>query len=117
MTIAILIIQALILLVCFQLLEKIQNIQTTNSNHLDQQIATEKLQGFKHGSIHTWSLINISLFKMWTDSEILDFDSLYGKLSQTIQDLSINPKKLEEWETKYKSHVEERKNDGNVDDF
>lgn len=37
---------------------------------------------YKDGVMDTWLFVNLSLFKMWKDSDLLDFEALHCKLKE-----------------------------------
>lgn len=63
---------------------------------------------FKDGVQHSWAAINISLYKMWNQLDILDFDNLQEKLQITINELTTNPVLMEEWNKKFTEYLKER---------
>jgi hypothetical protein len=109
---ALLIIQALILFVCIRLLELSYSNKNQN-NPSEQQISLGKVEGFKTGSLQTWNIINVSLFKMWNEMDILDYDSLLIKLKENVQALYTQPGQFEEWSKKYNSYLTEHQHDNN----
>jgi len=106
---AILILQCLIIIILFALYgQNSTYLQKTFSNNNN----TKELEIFRSGLKQTWMYVNVSLFKMWNELDILDYDSLQSKLQQTLDDLSQNPKKMEEWSQKFNEYMKNQENLG-----
>jgi len=105
MNIAILIIQAVTLLSIMALIEKVSNINWKHAQQ-PQPNSHHEIQNFKNGGVHTWVMVNVALFKMYNDLEILDYDSLQNRLVQTLEELSANGELLSEWNVKFNEYVQ-----------
>ena len=106
MMIAILIIQCLILLIMFAIygVVKEKNLKKPFNNNNIEGEKNEEI--FRSGLQQTWVYVNISLYKMYRELDILDFDSIQNKLQQTLDDLVKSPEKMEKWAKKYNEYVE-----------
>lgn len=80
---------------------KTENLQTGQGNQRELEIYRQGLQ-------QSWMHVNISLYKMWTEMEILDFDSLQSKLQQTLETLASNPNEMNKWAEKFKEYMMEQ---------
>jgi len=67
-----------------------------------------ELNIFKEGLQRTWTIVSISLYKMWSELDILDFDSLQEKLQSTLNDLTSDQKLLAEWSKKFNEYMVEK---------
>jgi len=106
MLIAIIIIQCTMLLVLFGIygnISKKQEYKESTSN-------IDSLERYNAGVQQSWIAINISLFKMYNDMDILDYDSLQVKLKNTVEQLCKDPDQMKEWNTKYFEHINETSN-------
>jgi len=63
---------------------------------------------FRQGLQQGWTHVNIALYKMYTELEILDFDSLQSKLQQTIDALATNSEELNKWSVKFREYLKEQ---------
>jgi hypothetical protein len=68
---------------------------------------------FKHGINHGFSLVQIVLYKMWKESEILDFDNMNDTVKNNILEITQDKTKLMKWNEEYMSYIKskERKDD------
>ena len=89
MLLAILIIQCLIILLLFFHVNK--NIILPNK--------TEDLKQTQHNYSQVLGLMSISLYKMYVEMDILDYDELATKLFETISLLNSNKELLAKWQT------------------
>lgn len=112
MEIGIVILLAIILLINLGMFNHI--LTSDNRQHIiiqnQDNDKKELIHEFQIGSKHTWALVNIALYKMYTELEILDYDSLQIKLAKTIDDLSTNQTKLSEWRNKLDEYVQDQQN-------
>ena len=80
-------------------------VQKKQSVHNPDQ---RELTIFKEGLQRTWTIVSISLYKMWTDLDILDFESLQEKLQKTLNELTSDQSKLEEWSRKLNEYMKDK---------
>lgn len=102
MLISILILQCFIMLLIFMLfgtLSAYKNI-TPNSNN--------DLEIYKRGLQQNWILVNICLYKMWNEMEIIDFESLHKKLQEHLEFFSQNPQELEKWQMDLQKYLQNK---------
>ncbi|MFW6173248.1 MAG: hypothetical protein ACOC5T_05835 [Elusimicrobiota bacterium] len=109
MILAILILQCVMILFLF-----IIGLEIVRKNYLqdNQKDLPNNLEDFKKGSNETWIAVVISLYKMWNDLDILDFDSLQGKLHETISNLTKDPREFEKWSHKFNNYMKDKYEDG-----
>ena len=100
---ALIMIQCLIVLLLFLIYDRVNKNNKEQPSHPHQE-----LDVFRQGARQNWITVNVCLYKMWTELEILDYDSLQGKLQETIQELTDNPQKLEEWGKKFNKYIKEQ---------
>jgi len=107
---AMLIILCLSILLLFAIYDKVckreepikpESLQTGQGTARDLDV-------FRQGLQHGWMHVNVSLYKMYTELEILDFDSLQSKLQQTLEGLATNPEELNKWSLKFKEYLKEQ---------
>ena len=80
-----------------------------NKNHnKNEEPPQRELTIFKEGLQRTWTIVSISLYKMWNDLDILDFDSLQEKLQKTLNELTSDQTKLEEWSHKLNEYMKDK---------
>lgn len=60
---------------------------------------------FRSGLQQTWTYVNVSLYKMYRELDILDFDSIQNKLQQTLDELVKSPEEMEKWAKKFNDYV------------
>jgi len=109
---AILIIQCLLLI--FMLVIGIEVAKKSEKKDAPPgSIPKEMLTTFKEASQQTWMAITISLYKMWQELDILDFDSLQSQLQKTLNELTANPQDFEEWSQKFNEYMKEKHNGPN----
>jgi len=111
MWITLLILQCLIILLIFAVYDKVSqrsNEEVPNSEKLMfGQANTRDMEIFRQGLQQSWMHVNISLFKMWKDLDILDYESIQTKLQQTLEALTKNPTEMNEWAEKFKVYLKE----------
>lgn len=106
MMIGIFIVQCLILLILFILYGSVENNNYKNSDNDPKNINDKRdLEIFKSGLQQTWTYVNVSLYKMYRELDILDFDSIQNKLQQTLDELTTDPEKMEKWVKKLNDYV------------
>lgn len=105
---AILIILCLIILLLFAIYDKVCKVPYKSEDFQTSQGTPKDLDIFRQGLQQGWMHVNVSLYKMWTELEILDFDSLQSKLQQTLESLATNPDELNEWSLKFKEYLKEQ---------
>ena len=106
MGIAVFIMQCLIVLLIFGAYDRL--IKPNDQPHLDN-VPTKEMEIFRHGAKQNWLTINVCLYKMWNELEILDYDNISTKLQQTLEELTNSPEKLEEWAKKFNEYIQEQK--------
>lgn len=67
-----------------------------------QPIINSKLQdAFNQGSRYNWSLVQVSIYEMYKNMELLDFvsiiESITNKLNKYNQDMKLRDKKIKEY--------------------
>jgi hypothetical protein len=85
------------------ILSKISNQAPAQNNIYNEQIAITK------GIQQSWQTINIALFKMYREMDILDFDSIQQKLTSTINQLATNPNEMNKWQKELNEYLQENK--------
>ena len=101
--IALLIIQSLILL----LINNLANSKESSKNNKDEEKNFKN--GINQGINQTCFTVQISLFKMWQEMDIIDFDSLYLKLLENLDKLTKNSNEFEKWNEKFIEYVKNMK--------
>lgn len=66
---------------------------------------------FKKGVDYSWGILQISLYKMFKEDKLLDFDSLFIEISNNIKDLSGNEQELLKWNDEYAEYLKNRINE------
>lgn len=102
MTSAIIILLCLVIFIQFAIYDKV------NIKQKEQDTQSNDLEIFRQGARQNWITINVCLFKMWNELDILDFESIQNKLQETIQELTNDPKKLDEWGKKFNDYFKEQ---------
>lgn len=93
----------------FATYDKVCNREPIKPESLQNGQGTSRdLNIFRQGLQQGWMHVNISLYKMYTELEILDFESLQIKLQQTLEALATNPEELNEWSAKFKEYLKEQ---------
>ena len=94
---------------------KMDYISKNNVNKTALQISESP--EFQAGLNHGFSLIQICLFKMWEDQEILDFDSISDEIKQTLNNVTQDKESFMKWQDKYVEYLKKKKGDNNDDDM
>lgn len=102
MEIMIFILQCLVILLIFAVYDKV-----SNKNNIIQQNSKE-IDIFTNGVKQGWLHVNISLFKMWNDLDILDYDTMREKLQENLQLIANDEQAMKTWAEKFKTYVEEK---------
>lgn len=106
MTIAILIIVCFILFLVAGIYHKVSTRKETN------KIPSKKeARIFQEGLNNAFVLVNVSLYKMWKDLDILDFDSLYIKLNENAEKLAKDDNKMNEWLKDFNEYITGKQNE------
>lgn len=63
---------------------------------------------FNYGQLHSWIMTQISLFKMYKEDKLLDFDSIFKEISTNIQDITNNPDTLRKWNKEYVDYLKDK---------
>jgi len=103
---AIIILQCTMLLILFGIYGNISK----KEEHKESLPNNDSFERYSDGLEQTWIAINISLYKMYNDLDILDFDTLHAKLKNTIEELSKDPNQMKEWKAKLIEHMNETSN-------
>jgi len=82
-----------------------KNKNNDNSNKKPIQETEE----FKAGLNYGFSLVQISLYKMWSEQDILDFDSINNNVKNNILTLSKSPEDFNKWQSQFVEYI---KNNG-----
>ena len=64
---------------------------------------------FKRGIDHSWMMVQIAMFKMQDDKDILDSDSILSCLSRNLEFLSTHPGDLKKWNVQYIEYLKKKK--------
>lgn len=110
MTTAIFIILCVILILMFAIYDKICEKNNTNVSSDESLLVQKEMDAFQKGLQQGWMHVNISLYKMWNELDILDFDSIQSKLQQTIENLANDPKEMKKWAERFKEYLNGRGN-------
>lgn len=106
MMIAIFIVQCLILLIMFAMYGAVKERNSKKSVNAPNDIENGRdIEIFRSGLQQTWTYVNVSLYKMYRELDILDFDSIQNKLQQTLDDLVKSPEEMEKWAKKFNDYV------------
>jgi len=109
MEITTIILLCLIIVLLFSIYGKIVSKEEKSfikKEELVEGIASPKeLDIYRQGLQQGWMHVNVSLYKMWTELDILDFDSIQNKLQQTLEKLASDPKELMIWSEKFKEYL------------
>ena len=74
------------------------------SNHTDL---------FRSGLVHLWMLTQLSLYKMYTENYLIDFDGTAAQLNKELSILSNNQGELVKWQAEYNKYLASKANSGN----
>jgi hypothetical protein len=77
--------------------------------------AVNETPEFQAGVNHAFSLVQICLYKMWSDQDILDFDSLNDNIKSNLMIITNNPDNFKKWHEQYTEYLK-NKNTGDKDD-
>jgi len=66
-------------------------------------------EDFFEGKLQLWSLVNVALFKMYTELEILDYDNIKNKLAETMDELTRSQEIMKKWGNKFEEYIKENK--------
>jgi ABC-type transport system involved in multi-copper enzyme maturation permease subunit len=103
----------LILMALFYIAFKLDN--STSTSNSDPNVPLHETKEFQLGLNHAFSLIQICLYKMWSDQDILDFDSINKDIQNNLINITKDPNDFNLWQNKYveylKNKHEEDKND------
>jgi len=81
---------------------KVESLQTGQANQRDVEI-------FRQGLQQSWMQINIALYKMGNDLDILDYESLQIKLQQTLESLTKDQEEMNRWAEKFNEYLKEQR--------
>jgi hypothetical protein len=104
---AIFILQCVLVLLFFSN-NKNSKSTTNNDLQINQQGNPNSIDIFRQGLQQSWMHVNVSLYKMWNELEILDFQSLQTKLQQTLESLTKDPAEMTKWAEKFKEYLKEQ---------
>lgn len=103
---AIFILQCVLVLLFFS---SNKNSKTNNDLQINQG-NPNNIDIFRQGLQQSWMHVNVSLYKMWDEQEILDFQSLQTKLQQTLESLTKDPAEMTKWAEKFKEYLKQQEN-------
>jgi hypothetical protein len=94
----------------FAIYDKVCKREEIKSESLQtrKQETGRELEIYRQGLQQGWMHVNISLYKMWTELDILDFESIQSKLQQTLEFLAKDPSELNKWAEKFKEYLKEQ---------
>lgn len=69
-------------------------------------------QDFKNGINYAWSVMQVCLYKMYKENDILDFDNIFQDILKNINTLSNNNDEMKKWNIEYIKYIEEKNKDG-----
>lgn len=111
----------LILLVAFATLEEIKQTReamskpktTTKTKHKTKKappknVKEVSIESFKEGCNQNWAVIQTILFKMYSENELLDYDSIYVRLREQLDKFSRDNTDLVEWNKKYVQYLKDK---------
>jgi len=101
---AIFILQCVLVLLLFSA----NNLKSKNNDLQINQENPHNIDIFRQGLQQSWMHVNVSLYKMWDEQEILDFQSLQTKLQQTLESLTKDPAEMTKWAEKFKEYLKEQ---------
>lgn len=106
----ILILLCLLVLLMFAIYDKVcKREEPTKPEALQTGHGTPReIDIFRQGLQQGWMRVNISLYKMWNELDILDFDTLQNKLQQTLESLATNQDEMNKWATKFEEYLKEQ---------
>jgi hypothetical protein len=115
--ITVIILQCLLVILLFLIYSKIHNLENNSINNFnfEETLGNEenvisdesKIQIYKDGIQQNWIFVNICLFKMWNELDILDFESLQNKLRKNLEELSLNKEEMDLWAQKFNDYIKE----------
>lgn len=85
----------------------------SEAKDIDFNDVARELDIFKQGLHQNWMIVNISLYKMWMELDILDYDSLQLKLQKTLEQLSNNNVELQNWSKKFQEYLIQKEQENN----
>lgn len=101
----------LIIVLLFSIYGKISK-DAPKKEELVAGIASPKeLDIYRQGIQQGWMHVNVSLYKMWNELDILDFENIQSKLQQTLEILASNPDELMKWHKKLNEYLKAQGND------
>ena len=107
--IPILLIIAMLQCLILGLIYFIQEKLNKNNKQIEAPLKKEQeLEFFRHGARQNWFAVNICLYKMWDEMDILDYDVLTQKLQQNLEEMINNPDRLKEWSDKFNEYVNQQ---------
>lgn len=112
MMIAIFIVQCMILLIMFVMYGTVVENKSKEPNNDIKDVDKRDIEIFRSGLQQTWTYVNVSLYKMYRELDILDFDSIQNKLQQTLDELVKSPEEMERWAKKFNDYVKNQENEG-----
>jgi hypothetical protein len=88
-----------------QIVDKLNNL---NQNKNDDVNVEQSMGDFKKGAEHAWFIMQLSLFKMYFENDILDFESIKETLSKQVEVFTFNPSEFNSWRDKFSEYLDER---------
>jgi hypothetical protein len=68
---------------------------------------------FRNGISYAWSVMQVCLFKMYKQNDILDFDNLFTDVMENVQELSNNSEEMKKWNDDYIKYRDEKNKEDN----
>lgn len=66
---------------------------------------------------NTITIAHLSLFKMYDEMQILDFDTISEEMKRNMELLVSNPQMLQEWDKKFYQYISSKTNDNDMGDL
>lgn len=80
----------------------------TNTDNNIKAVDTYNNPIFREGIDYAFNVIRISLFKMWKDQDILDFENIDETIKHNIHELTNNPDKLKKINEQYQEYIKSK---------
>ena len=109
----------LILLTLVSISGHLSRSYSNNSNNYtnNKQINPHDTPLFKAGAGQAFTLVQIVLYKMWNENEILDFDNMNIDIQKHIMDLTTSPADLQKWNTKFLEYMKQKEQENKDNDI
>jgi hypothetical protein len=103
------IITFLLILITLLLLDINNNIKNKKTEHPQKEVNQQEL--FANGANYSWITVQVALYKMWQEMNILDFENMVKELSTQFQFFNTNTSEFKNWHAKYIEYLKEIKHD------